>query len=189
MQTSPVNPAMCRVPQRAGAGAHCETAAGLSAADLDGYLAVPLMGALQARSRGTDVARSLLAQAAPDASWCRVTNAGDKGHMGARPEVSRYNVRVEIPHISGTNEWSASAKALQQGLAEQPSLLVAERHIEFVTRQRRDYVRISATVEAAHLAEAAVIMWAVLLQAIGEDVPGWDMAAASAEIRPARPAH
>jgi hypothetical protein len=34
-----------------------------------------------------------------------------------------------------------------------------------------------------------VIMWAVLLQAIGEDVPGWDMAAASAEIRPARPAH
>jgi len=53
MQTSPVNPAMCRVPQRAGAGAHCETAAGLSAADLDGYLAVPLMGALQARSRGT----------------------------------------------------------------------------------------------------------------------------------------
>ena len=125
MQTSPVNPAMCRVPQRAGAGAHCETAAGLSAADLDGYLAVPLMGALQARSRGTDVARSLL---------------------------------------------------------------VTERRIEFVTRQRQDYVRISATVEAAHVAEAAVIMWAVLQQAIGEAAMGWDTAAASAEIRPARPA-
>ena len=109
--------------------------------------------------------------------------------MTARPEVPRYNVRLEVPHISGTNEWSAAATALQQGLAEQASLLVTERQIEFVTRQRRDYVRISATVEAAHAAEAAVIMWAVLLQAAGEDSAGWDMAAASAEIRPARPAN
>lgn len=108
--------------------------------------------------------------------------------MTARPEIPRYNVRVEMPHISGTNEWSAAAKALQQGLAEQASLLVTERKIEFVTRQRRDYVRISATVEAAHVAEAAVIMWAVLQQAMGEDATGWDTAAASAEIRPARPA-
>jgi len=115
-----------------------------------------------------------------------MTNAGDNGHMAARAEIPRYNVRVEMPHISGTNEWNAAVKALQQGLADQPSLLVTERRIEFVTRQRQDYVRISATVEAAHVAEAAVVMWAVLLQAIGEDATSWDMAAASAEIRPAR---
>ena len=106
--------------------------------------------------------------------------------MTARPEVPRYNVRVEMPHISGTNEWSAAVKALQQGLAEHASLLVTERRIEFMTRQRQDYVRISATVEAAHIAEAAVIMWAVLQQAMGEDAAGWDVVAASAEIRPAR---
>jgi hypothetical protein len=104
--------------------------------------------------------------------------------MTARPEVPRYNVRVEIAHISGAGEWSAAATALQQGLAEQPSLLVTERQIEFVTRQRQDYVRISATVEAAHIAEAAVIMWAVLQHAMGENSTGWDVAAASAEIRP-----
>jgi hypothetical protein len=107
--------------------------------------------------------------------------------MTARAEVPRYNVRVEMPHISGTNEWSAAVKALQQGLADQASLLVTERQIEFVTRQRQDYVRISATVEAAHIAEAAVIMWAVMQQAMGEDATGWDTAGASAEIRPARP--
>jgi DNA replicative helicase MCM subunit Mcm2 (Cdc46/Mcm family) len=106
--------------------------------------------------------------------------------MTARPEFPRYSVRVEMPHISGTNEWSAAVKALQQGLADHSSLLVTERQIEFVTRQRQDYVRISATVEAAHVAEAAVIMWAVLQQAMGEDTTGWDVAAASAEIRPAR---
>ena len=108
--------------------------------------------------------------------------------MTASPELPRYRVRVEIAHISGTNEWRAAATAFQQGLAAQPSLLVTERQIEFLTRQRRDYARISVTVEAAHLAEAAVITWAVLRQAMGEDSAGWDMAGASAEIRPARPA-
>jgi hypothetical protein len=104
----------------------------------------------------------------------------------ARPELPRYYVRVEIPHVSGTAGWSAAATAFQQGLAAQASLLVTERQIEFVTRQRRDYVRVSVTVEAAHIAEAAVITWAVLQQAAGEDSAGWDMAGASAEIRPAR---
>ena len=107
--------------------------------------------------------------------------------MTARPDLLRYNVRVEIPHISGAPGWSAAATAFQQGLAAQASLLVTERQIEFVTRQRRDYVRVSVTVEAAHIAEAAVITWAVLQQAAGEDTAGWDMAGASAEIRPARP--
>ena len=108
--------------------------------------------------------------------------------MTALPELPRYKVRVEIAHVSGTSDWSAAATAFQQGLADQPSLLVTERYMEFLTRERRDYVRISVTVEAAHVAEAAVITWAVLQQAMGEDTAGWDMAGASAEIRPARPA-
>jgi hypothetical protein len=116
-----------------------------------------------------------------------MTNAGDNGHVTARPELPRYNVRVEIPHIGGEHGWSAAATAFQRGLAAQASLLVTERQIEFVTRERRDYVRVSVTVEAAHVAEAAVITWAVLQQAAGEDTAGWDMAGASAEIRPARP--
>jgi hypothetical protein len=102
----------------------------------------------------------------------------------ASPELPRYKVRVEIPHVSGTSEWSAAATAFQRGLTEHPSLLVTERQIEFLTRQRRDFVRISVTVEAAHAAEAAVITWAVLQQVIGEGSAGWDVAAASAEIRP-----
>jgi hypothetical protein len=108
--------------------------------------------------------------------------------MTAPPGPPRYKVRVEIPHIGGTNDWSAAATAFQEGLAEQPSLLVTERQIEFLTRERRDYVRVSVTVEAAHVAEAAVITWAVLLQIVGADSAGWDLAGASAEIKPAGPA-
>ena len=114
--------------------------------------------------------------------------AGDNGHVTAPPERPRYRVRVEIPRISGTRGWSAAATAFEQGLAAQASLLVTERQIELVTRQRQDFVRVSVTVEAAHVAEAAVVTWALLQLAAGEDTGGWDLAGASAEIRPARDA-
>jgi hypothetical protein len=104
----------------------------------------------------------------------------------ALPERPCYRVRVEIPRISGTRGWREAATAFEQGLAAQDSLLVTERQIELVTRQRRDCVRVSVTVEAAHVAEAAVIAWAVLQQAVGEDTAGWDMAGASAEIQPVK---
>ena len=104
--------------------------------------------------------------------------------MTARPERPRYRVRVEIPRISGTRGLSIAAAAFERGLAAQDSLLVTERRIELVTRQGRDYLRVSVAVEAAHVAEAAVVAWAVLQQAAGEDPAGWDMVGASAEIRP-----
>ena len=108
--------------------------------------------------------------------------------MTAPPERPRYRVRVESPRISGTRGWSAAATAFEQGLAAQASLLVTERQTELVTRQRQDFVRVSVTVEAAHVAEAAVVAWALLQLAAGEDTGGWDLAGASAEIRPARDA-
>jgi hypothetical protein len=114
-----------------------------------------------------------------------MASAGDNGHVTARPERPRYRVRVEIPRISGTRGWSAAAAAFERGFETQASLLVTERQVELVTRQRRDYVRVSVTVEAAHVAEAAVVAWAMLQQAAGEDTAGWDLAGASAEIRPA----
>jgi hypothetical protein len=114
----------------------------------------------------------------------RIANAGDNGHVTAWPELARYRVRVDIPHISGTRAWNDAVTAFQENLEAQASLLVTERKIEFLTRERRDYVRVSVTVEAAHAAEAAVIAWAVLQQVAGEDTEGWDMAGASAEIRP-----
>jgi hypothetical protein len=101
-------------------------------------------------------------------------------------EPPRYQVRIEIPRLSGTRGWSAAAAAFEQGLAAHASLLVTDRQIKLLTRQGRDYVRVSATVEASNIAEAAVVAWAVLQQAMAEDADGWDIAGASAEIQPAR---
>jgi hypothetical protein len=101
-------------------------------------------------------------------------------------EPPRYQVRIEIARLSGTRGWRDAATAFEQGLAAHASLLVTERQIELLTRQGRDYVRVSAMVEASNVAEAAVVAWAVLQQAMAEDADGWDTAGASAEIRPAR---
>jgi hypothetical protein len=103
-------------------------------------------------------------------------------------EPPRYKVRIEIPRLSGTRGWSAAAAAFEHGVTEHASLLVTQRQIELLTRQGRDYVRVSATVEASSVAEAAVVAWAVLRQAMAEDADGWDTAGVSAEIRPARSA-
>jgi hypothetical protein len=112
--------------------------------------------------------------------------AGHNGHVTAPLEPPVYKVRIEIPHLSDTRGWSTAATAFEQGLAAHTSLLVTERQIELLTRQGRDYVRVSATVEASNVAEAAVVVWAVLQQAMGEEADGWDIAGTSAEIRPAQ---
>ena len=106
--------------------------------------------------------------------------------MTAPLEPPRYQVRIEIPRLSGARGWKTAAAAFEQGVAERVSLLVTHRQVELLTRQGRDYVRVSATVEAGNAAEAAVVAWAVLQQAIAEDAGGWDTAGASAEIRPAQ---
>jgi hypothetical protein len=108
--------------------------------------------------------------------------------VAAPLEPPRYKVRIEIPRRSGARGWSAAAAAFEQGLSAHASLLVTERQIELVTRQGRDFVRVSVVVEAGHIAEATVVAWAVLQQAMGEEADGWDIAGASAEIRPAQKA-
>ena len=106
--------------------------------------------------------------------------------MTAPLEPPRYHVRIEIPRLAGTHGWRAAASAFEQGVTAHASLLVTERQIELLTRQGRDYVRVSAIVEASNVGEAAVVTWAVLQQAMAEDADGWDTAGVSAEIRPAR---
>jgi hypothetical protein len=58
--------------------------------------------------------------------------------------------------------------------------------IESETRRGRDYVRIrvSVTIGATDLGQAAVAAWGVFREAAGGDLAAWDLAAASAEIQP-----
>ena len=55
-------------------------------------------------------------------------------------------------------------------------------------RRGRDYVRvvIVATVDAADVAEALDLTWWTFQQAAGEDLAGWALTDAEAEVRPER---
>jgi hypothetical protein len=53
-------------------------------------------------------------------------------------------------------------------------------------RRVRDYLQvvIAATVDAADVADALDMAWQCFRKAAGDDAAGWDMAAATAEVRP-----
>jgi hypothetical protein len=62
-------------------------------------------------------------------------------------------------------------------------------HIEAETRRGANYVRVSVvtTVDAADIARALTAAWRVFRWAACDDAGGWDMSAASAEVRPREP--
>jgi hypothetical protein len=70
-------------------------------------------------------------------------------------------------------------------LAERQSPAIAA-HIDSWIRRGRDYLQvvIVATVDAADVAGALDLAWRVFRKATGDDAEGWDMAGATAEVRP-----
>ncbi len=66
------------------------------------------------------------------------------------------------------------------------SALAVALHIDSEVRGGRDYARvvIVATVDAADVAEALDRAWWAFRRAAGEDLAGWGLASAEAEIRP-----
>jgi len=92
---------------------------------------------------------------------------------------TRYRVRITVPRRGGWRDF-------EQRLATPESPAVISPELESETRRGRDYVRvtITAAVDAADVAEALTAVWDAFRQASGDDAVGWDMAAASAEIRP-----
>jgi hypothetical protein len=102
------------------------------------------------------------------------------------PAVTRYRVRITVPRLSGWREWGDSRGDFEQRLADLDSPAVAAAEIESETRRGRDFVRvtITAAIDAADVAQALTAAWDAFRLAAGDDAAGWDMAAASAEIRP-----
>jgi hypothetical protein len=106
--------------------------------------------------------------------------------MIARAVRPRYRVRIDVPRTDGRREWGMAAGGFERRLAEQESPSVTGPHIESETRRGRDYVRIrvSVTIGAPDLGQAAVAAWEVFREAAGDGLAAWDLAAASAEIQP-----
>jgi hypothetical protein len=98
---------------------------------------------------------------------------------------TRYLVRLSVPRIGGWRAWGAVRGGFERRLTEQGSAAVAAR-VDSEVRRGRDYVRvvILMTVDAADVAEALDTAWQAFRKAAGDDLEGWDTAAASAEVKP-----
>jgi hypothetical protein len=105
--------------------------------------------------------------------------------MTARPGSIRYQVRLSVPRRGSWRTWGAVSGNFEHRLAEQESAAVIGPCIEGETRRGRDYVRVTLvmTIGAPDIAQALTAAWLVFRKAAGSD-SGWDMASATAEVRP-----
>ena len=94
-------------------------------------------------------------------------------------------MRLSVPRAGGWRAWGTIRDEFGRQLAEQESAAAAL-HVASEIRRGRDYVRvvIVATVDAADVAEALDLAWWTFRKAAGEDLAGWDLADAAAEVRP-----
>ena len=99
--------------------------------------------------------------------------------------VTRYQVRLSVPRIGGWRAWGTVSQKFERRLAEQESPAIAV-HVDSWVRRGRDYLQlvIVATVDAADVAEALDLAWWTFQKAAGEDLAGWALADAEAEVRP-----
>jgi hypothetical protein len=97
-----------------------------------------------------------------------------------------YHVRISVPRRGGWRAWLPGSGRFGQLLEKQESGVVISAEVETETRRGRDYVcvNILIMVIAAHVAEALGTAWLVFERAISDDPAGWDLAAATAEVKP-----
>ena len=110
--------------------------------------------------------------------------AGSVPNRDAIAGLTRYQVRLTVPRVGGWRAWGAVSEEFEPRLAEQESPAIAV-HVDSWARRGRDYLQvvIVATVGAADVADALDLAWQAFRKAARDDA-GWDLAAATAEVRP-----
>jgi hypothetical protein len=100
-----------------------------------------------------------------------------------------YHVRLSIPRCGGWRAWLPVCARFEEDLARQESPPVISARIESEARRGKDFVRVTilVAVSAPDVAEALGVAWRVFRQAAAGDLAGWDMAGATAEVRPGEP--
>jgi hypothetical protein len=100
-----------------------------------------------------------------------------------------YSVRLTVSRRGGLRAWGAVEGDFERGLAGQQDQAVTGLRVDREFRRGPDSVRvvIVAKAEAPDVAEALDLTWLAVLEAMGEDLAGWDPARAEADVQPAFP--
>jgi hypothetical protein len=96
------------------------------------------------------------------------------------------SVRLSITRRGGWHAWGPISGDFERSLAAQAGTAVIQPRVDAETRRGRDHVRITLamTVASADVAGALAEAWQAFSAAARDDPRGWDLASASAEVRP-----
>jgi hypothetical protein len=98
---------------------------------------------------------------------------------------TRYAVRLTVPRRGGWRAWGAvRARTSSTALADLAGAAIAAAEIVCEVRRGAGYVRVAVAVSvaAAGAGGALAIAWGAFCDAAGDDLVGWEVTAASAEV-------
>ena len=89
----------------------------------------------------------------------------------------------------GWRAWGPVRGGFERALADPPDPAIAAAEITSEHRRGADHVRvtIAMTVDARDVADALAIAWDAFTSAAADDLGGWDVTTATAEVRPGLP--
>ena len=103
--------------------------------------------------------------------------------------TTRYRVQLSVPRRGGWRAWGGVRGGFERALADPADPAIASAEIASEHRQGADHVRVTVAmaVDARDLADALAIAWDAFTGAAANDLDGWDLTAAAAEVQPRPP--
>jgi hypothetical protein len=103
--------------------------------------------------------------------------------------TTRYRVQLDVPRRGGWRAWGPARASFERALADPADPAIASAEIASEHRRGADYVRVTLVlaVGAADVADVLAIAWDAFRDAASDDLDGWEVTAAAAEVRPAPP--
>ena len=98
-------------------------------------------------------------------------------------------MRITVPRPGGWRAWGPVRAGFERALTDPVDPAIASAEIASELRRGADYVRvtIALTVAATDVADALATGWDAFRGAARDDLTGWEVAAASAEVQPEPP--
>jgi hypothetical protein len=98
-------------------------------------------------------------------------------------------VRLIVPRRGGWRAWGAVRADFERALADPADPAIATAEIASELRRGADYVRVTIafTILATDVADALAIGWDAFRSAARDDLAGWEVTAATAEVQPEPP--
>ena len=102
---------------------------------------------------------------------------------------TRYSVRLTVPRRDGWRAWGTVRAGFEHALADLADPAITAAEIASEHRRGADYVRATVVlaVAAADVADALAIAWDAFTAAAGDDLTGWEIPAAAADVQPEPP--